>query len=190
MHPPPIPSNVRFTHRYRFLSTDDEEPTAKAVASSDLCHVPGCVVGVINDLGYNIAASVKVLVVEIWTPCAAVGNPATCEILWHTTGEIATIEVSDTTLSTARPAHVRSVPPPRSLAGFWLDPSAGNAVDVVSITAPLNSVIDVVLSVVLMDTGGVAQTYSIAAGAIGRLFYTPLDGSTDVFPPIGLNWTT
>jgi len=185
LNPPQLPSNVVITRTYRFRSTSD---TKTAVTAGNIGGIAGLVCTVANTTLSYLAVSSKVHRVSIWTPPASQGAAATCSIEWVDIDAVGSKEFSDTTVSTAFPAHVSSVPPVGSAAYQWQSTAGGGAL--MNITAPIGSVIDVHASHVLFDTGTAAPTAAVAAGTLGVLYYLPLDGVTDVFLPVGLNTTT
>ena len=135
-----------------------------------------------------IANSVKVHKVSIWSPPAAQGGTATCSVTWSTANDYtAMVEVSDTTMSTAIPAHVSTKPPPGSAASFWLGAGTNT---IFTVIAPTGSIIDVHCTHVLYDTQAAGTTVTVAAGTLGALYYMPLDGATDVYLPVSLGTTT
>lgn len=184
-HPPQLRTNVKVKHRYRFTSADG---AAQTITDTDLIGIAGGVCRTANSVLSLIAASVKIHFVEIWTPPASQGAAATCSLQWASTDPSPTEEVSDTTVSVSEPAHIRAVPPQGSLASFWLSPTG--AKNVMIITAPPGSIIDVKCTHVLMDTGAEGGTYSVASAALGALYYLPLDGASDKYIPVSLTTAT
>jgi len=59
------------------------------------------------------------------------------------------------------------------------------------LTAPVGSIVDVKLDYILWDTGTAPPVaYIVAAGTLGALYYTPLDGDSDAFVPVARVTTT
>ena len=185
LHPPQLNANVILKHRYRFISTDG---TATAIGAGDLLNAAGSLVVVANTTARSLFKSVKIEEVEIWTPPASQGSAATCSILWSSSSAAAptSLEVSDTTVSVAEPAHVRARPPARSSPSFWMDVNSDSPF---TITAPSGSVIDVTLTLVVLD-GAAGGTWTIASGTLGQVVYAPLDGDGDRFTPVSLTTAT
>lgn len=182
--PPQLRTNVILKHRYRFTSTNASKQT---IIDNDMVGIAGAVCSVANSTLSMIAASVKIHSVEIWSPPASQGAAATCSLEWLSTYS-PTIEVSDTSVSVSRPAHIKASPPPGSAASFWINP--GGIQNIMNITAPVGSIIDVTCTHVLNDVGAAGQSYTVAAGTLGALYYLPLDGSSDVYVPTSLTTTT
>lgn len=184
LHPPQLRTNVVVKHRYRFVSTSG---TAQSIVADDLTGIAGAICTVANSTLSKVAKSVKLHSVEIWTPPASQGAAATCSLEWAGASNGPSIEVSDTTVSVSEPAHVRSVPPQGTPASFWQNAGGGQ---LMIMTCPTGSIIDVVCSHVLYDDAAAGVTYAVAAGTLGVMYYLPLDGSSDVFLPASLNTTT
>ncbi len=182
--PPQLRTNVILKHRYRFTSTNASPQT---IIDNDVVGIAGAVCSVANSSLSMIAASVKIHSIEIWSPPASQGTAATCSVEWLSTYS-PSIEVSDTTVSVSKPAHVKAQPPPGSAAAFWINP--GNVQNIMKITAPVGSIIDVKCTHVLLDTGTAGTSYAVAAGTLGALYYLPLDGSSDTYIPTSLTTTT
>jgi hypothetical protein len=58
------------------------------------------------------------------------------------------------------------------------------------ISAPSGSVIDVRGTWILQDDGNAGISYAAASVTLGRMYWLPLDGSTDQYLPVSLNTTT
>ncbi len=185
-HPPQLRTNVIVKHRYRFRSNVDGNATV--ITDSDLVGIAGAVCRTANSVLSYIAASCKVHSVEVWTPPASQGAAATCSLEWSSTDPAPFEEVSDTTVSVSEPAHIKAVPPQGSSASFWLSPSGSK--NIMTITAPVGSIIDVKCTHVLLDTGAEGGTASVASAALGALYYLPLDGTSDKYVPVSLTTTT
>ncbi len=181
--PPQLRTNVILKHRYRFTSTSG---TAQTIIDDDVVGIAGAVCSVANSTLNMIAQSVKIHEIEIWTPPASQGSAATCSVEWLSTYS-PSIEVSDTTVSVSRPAHVVARPPEGSAASFWINP--GGTQNIMKLTAPVGSIIDLKCTHVLVD-GTVGRSYTVAAGTLGVLYYLPLDGASDVYVPTSLTTTT
>lgn len=184
-HPPQLRTNVIVKHRYRFTSTDG---AAQTIVDSDVVGILGGVCRTANSVLSLLAASAKIHSVEIWSPPASQGAAATCSLEWASTDFSPTIEVSDTSVSVSEPAHIVAVPPSGSEASFWMAPGGGK--NIMIITAPAGSIIDVRCSHVLADAGTEVGTYAVAAGTLGALYYLPLDGASDKYIPVSLTTTT
>lgn len=179
--PPSISTNIVYRHVFRFLSTTG---TAKTISGVDLI---GCT-GVVNTAANTvtqISNSIKLHSVKVWTPPASQGASATCSLEWNSSLFNPTTEVSDSTMSTAIPAHIATSPPSGSEAAFWM---SGATENVFTLVAPTGSIIDIDLSVVLVDTGaaGVVET-TAAAGTLGEMYYLGLPNASPAYTPVSLN---
>ena len=181
-----LQSNVQVTHTYRFRSTAG---TASTITAEDVLGIAGAVCTTANSTLHLIAAAAKIHRVSIWSPPPSQGSVATCSLAWldeyNNAKEVK--EVSDTTMSTAVPAYLTTSPPQGSQAYHWISAGASNSM---KITAPTGSVIDIHCTHTLYDAATNSETYSVASGTVGALYYLPLDGSSDVFLPVGLQTTT
>jgi hypothetical protein len=180
--PPQIKSNIIFGHRYRFTSTG----AASIPITVALLRGVGGVVATSATTGTPIAFSVKVRSVEIWTPPASQGASATCSLEWSsgsTLDSTSTVEISDTTMSTAEPAHLRTSPPKTSLASFWQHIGADQ---LFVITAPAGSVVDVSVQFIQNDNEASPTVVTLAGATTGNMYYMPLDGHGGVMAPVSL----
>jgi hypothetical protein len=175
MHPPQMRANLEVKHQYRFVSSSG---TPTTITDSTLLTACGCLASTAI-LGRAIFQAVKVNRIEVWTPPASVGAAATCSIFWTpTTGGIFGMsrEVSDTTVSVSEPAHVISTPPKETLAGYY---QIGLGNSLFTLVAPPGSLIDVWVSLVVIDGAMTNATTSTLVGAtIGGVYYSSLDSST------------
>lgn len=177
-------ANPEISHQYRFTSTAGTAKTITGLLLGGACGVSART-AILGDLMFQM---VKVKRVEIWSPPASQGAAVTCSILWPISNSSQPREVSDTTVSTARPAHVVSSPPPLSLASFWTSASSGT--NLFTLVAPSGSVIDVWVSLVLGDgPNGGAGTVTLVGATIGGQYYCSLDSGTaagSIYLPVSL----
>jgi len=182
--PPQFRANPEVSRQFRFVSSSG---TPKAINAGVLLGACG-VMATSTTTGAGIFQAVKVRQVEIWCPPASQGTASTCSILWPLGNQSQPREVSDTTVSTAVPAHVRSSPPAMSLAAFWSNQSIGT---LFTLTAPPGSIIDVWVSLVMGDGAGTAGQAAVLVGATsGIVYFCALDSSTSagsVYAPVSLS---
>jgi hypothetical protein len=184
MAPSQIKSNIELVHRYRFVSSS---PTPTAITGSSLLGCLGTVCTASNAQLVPFFGSVRVQSIEIWAPPAAQGGAATCSVEWIGSNNTPNREHSDTTVSTAQPAHVKAVPPPQSLASFWSTFASGS---VATITAPTGSIIDLVVSAILFDDTNNTGTYTVTTSTLGNVYYLSLDPvASHRFAPVSLTTT-
>ncbi len=157
-------ANPELTRRYRFVSSSG---TSTLIQSTTLAAACG-VVATSATVGQSIVQALKVREVEIWAPPSSQGSAVTCSILWQGGSTSQPREVSDTSVSTAIPAHVKSGPPAGSLASFWT--TANNSL--FTLVAPSGSIIDVTVSLVLADGNASTIGAAVLVGATtGRMYY-------------------
>jgi hypothetical protein len=176
-------ANPEITRRYRFVSASG---ATTAINDFNLLLMAG-VSATTATVGNCIFQSAKLRNVEIWTPPAAQGAAATCSVLFPVGNQSQPREVSDTTVSTAVPAHLSCGPPANSLASFWNDGSTG--LPVMSITAPVGSIIDVIVSLVMGDASTNNNAATLVGATIGQVYYCALDSGTaagSAYPPVSL----
>jgi hypothetical protein len=199
MNPPPFKSNIIGRHTFRFVSTNGLATDITAI--STLFAVGGLAYPAGQFVGW--AESVKVHSIQIWTPYSTGSSPInnTCSVKWNAdTFLVPNVEVSDTTTSSAFPAYINAVPPPRSLAAEWMNTAsfADDSAIYATVIAPNNSIIDVDLSYVLYDeifnTG--EATPNIATLTVytsSYAYYGSFDGIGNVgthrYPPVSLSST-
>jgi hypothetical protein len=184
---PQIKSNIVLSHVYRFTSASG---AAFPVTASDIIFAAGAVGTVVNTTVSAIFASARVNRVQIWSPPSAQGAFTTCALEWSGSANGNNLEVSDTSVSVAVPAMINTQPPARSLASFWLTPAVVN-LPVFTMTAPVGSIIDLHLSLILSDDEIAPQTVGVATAALGKVYYLALDNQagTHNFPPVSLTTT-
>jgi len=182
--PPQIQSNVRVNHTFRFQST---AATPTNVTNRTLLQACG-VMAATTILGYPIVSSVRVKRVKVWTPFSAANS--TCSLVWYGSvdSQFSNIEISDSSVSSALPAHISTAPPARSNASFfqWDNQSTTNTL--FQLVAPAYSFIDVDVEYVLADGGNATAAASLVlvGATAGQLYYEPLDGRGGIFIPVSL----
>jgi hypothetical protein len=146
------------------------------------------IVTVANTTVTFVSDTFKIHRVSIWSPPASQGASATCEIEWSSSdNNRGSVEISDTSMSTAEPAHVSGVPPQGCLASFWT--SSVQTSSLFDITCPAGSIIDIDVTHVLCD-GIVGDQQGISTGALGTFFYMPLNATVETLNPVSLTTTT
>jgi hypothetical protein len=185
--PPSLSSNVTLNHTFRFVSASS---TVQAITAKSLCLAAGCTGTVTNTTVTSPFASVKLNHISIWSPPSSQGSAVTCSVEWASQSNANNREVSDTSVSVATPAHIRSRPPLNSLASFWQAPGIADN-QLCNLVAPSGSIIDVNLSLIMQDDdNGSAITRSVATAVIGTIYYLALDNATGhVYTPVSLTTT-
>jgi len=182
--PSQMRTNLELKHQFRFTSS-----SATATIITDITLLAACGVACNNASGTSargIFQTVKLNKIEIWTPPASQGAAVTCSILWPSSNNSPSREITDTSVSVSTPAHVQSSPAPLSLSGFWQNGNAGSTL--VTLTAPPGSIIDVWVSLVLADPSS-AVTATLVGGTPGNISFCCLDSTTaatGIYTPVGL----
>jgi len=183
--PPMLETNVRVHHRYRFAATS---AFSGAVTFVDIAGAMGVFGTVTNTTVVAWTSSLKIRGIEMWTPPASQGASATCSIDWFSTTNQPSMEYSDTTISTARPAHVKSRPPAKSLASFWQQ--AGSASTAFTLVAPAGTIIDLDVDGIMIDLDVVGVTFAPATVVVGKPYYLALDGfASNLLVPVSMTTT-
>jgi len=184
MGPGQLKTNIMKRHKFRFLATS---LFSGVLTSSQILGTAGGVCTVANTSLALKNYSMKVDQIEIWTPPSAQGSGATCSVEWIGSNNSPNEEVSDTTVSVSKPAHLRSRPPARAIAGFWF--VAATNTSVMTIVAPAGSIIDLTLSLIEFD-GETPVLRTVATGVLSQVYYLALDhGTSDLLVPVSLQTT-
>ncbi len=173
--PPQFSSNVVNRHTFRFIAT---QSPASGITANNLLAAVGNICHVANSAVMSIAGSAKLHRISIYTPPAAVGSASTCSVTWLSgqADSPSLLEVSDSSVSTAQPAHITTVPPKESGASFWFTSSATALFSMIS---PAGSIVDVDISYVLNDIGSAGVATTVAVGSLGVMYWLALDGPTN-----------
>jgi hypothetical protein len=168
--PAQLSTNIVYHHVFRYTSTNGG---LTYVTDTDLIQASGALCSSAT-AAYRIAAAAKLSHVAMWTPPALQGAAATCSVEWRGQANSPPVEISDTTVSTASPAHLMSRPPAQSLAAFWLTDTSTR---VMTITAPVGTIIDVSVSYVLRDGNEAPNATAIVTlgATTGYLLFPQLD---------------
>lgn len=182
---PQINTNIKLSHRYRFLATS--ALTNVGVDAQDLLGAIGGVCTVANTTLSFLAKTMRIQSIEIWSPTATSTTGVTCSIEWLSTNS-PSIEVSDTSINVSEPAHILTSPPKLSLAAFWQQTAS---TDLFIINCPGGSVVDIRLSYVLCDQTTASSSRPITTGTLGRQYYLAMDGpTTNLLVPVSLSTTS
>jgi hypothetical protein len=176
--PPQVKTNVIFSHKFRFIATGSSSfivnPIKLAAACGTMCSVVNSTCSILTD-------SVRIRSIEVWSPAPSQGTAATATVLWNQLSagiaNMSTLEYSDTSMSTAYPAHVKCRPPKASFAANWTS-SAATTPNLMTLSIATGSIIDLEVEMILGDTGASAPTATVATGVLGTVYYLPLDGTT------------
>jgi hypothetical protein len=185
-HPPQIQSNIRLTHRYRFTSSNG---SATNITGASIIGAMGSICNDLNTSVIPFFESFKIQELEIFAPPSAQGSTSTCSVEWQGTGNGPAIEVSDSSNSVSTPAHIRTGPPAMSQAAFWQTPAIVNNT-LCTIVAPSGSIIDIVVSGILLDDWANANQLAVTTALLGHPYYLSLDpNATHYYTPVSLTTT-
>ncbi len=181
--PPSFSSVAPFTKTYRFFCNTS---FAGTITNNDLISVAGGIVSVANTTVAPIAVSFKVHKVRIWGAPATAGAGAQISIRWNTESNYPMKELTNTSMSTARPAYLEAVPPKGSEA--WL-PQGPASSGVFGLAVPAGGIIEIHMTHWFYDTGAApVGTFTITvATAVGIMQYGYLDQTGSKYlQPVGL----
>jgi hypothetical protein len=187
INPPQISSNVRMTHRFRFISS--AAVSGITITSDSLMNCAGGIGTVTNSTISLCYESVRLKKVEVWAPPASQGAAATVSVEWLGQNS-PSIEISDTTISVSQNAHVVGAPPRTSLAAFWQ--VVGSPQNLFVLTCPTGSVVDFEADYLFVDRSTAAGTQAgLTTVVIGNVYFLALDSKagTHVLVPVSLNTT-
>jgi hypothetical protein len=127
---------------------------------------------------FGIIGAVKIKKVRIWSPILSTFVPETVQIEWNG-GLYAPSAIHSAVSEGLFPAKLETSPPPMSSPDLWSLVGATNLAEVLfTVTAPVNSIIQLSAAIRLMDdeppgvvTAGVALT-------VGKVYYGFLDGAS------------
>lgn len=182
MDPPAINSNVRISHKFRYVAS--AAIVDVGIVSDDLIMACGGM-AVATTTVAALARTAKLKSVTVWTPTATSTTPTTCSVEWPASQRSPSSEVSDTSINVSRPAHIVARPPKESLSSFWFDESTNATV--FTLNAPIGSVVDVELEYYLLDGTTAAVQNTVTGATTGRIYYGYLDGDTNhLLVPVSL----
>lgn len=175
--PPQFNSSFVIKKRLRFqASTASTGLNLSAQSFGDLW----CVAATATS-AYQLAESVRLRRISIWSPPSASLVPVTCSIDWlgSAAGTFGNSKrVSDTSMSQA-PARVTAAPPEGSQVGQWLAAS-GNSQTIVTLAYAAGSVIDIKYDLIVRDaatSASVAAALGVAGATVGANYIRPLDST-------------
>jgi hypothetical protein len=139
------------------------------------------------DAAYALSNAARLRAIEIWSPVTADLVPVTCSIEWPgAEGYVGRSQrVSDTSMGSSIPAHVKSRAPPGTFASLWHTIAATGTL--ATIVCPVNSVIDVLVDLAVSDSGlAVAVTGVVALATAGVVYCRALTSpaSVTLLPPV------
>lgn len=173
LKPPAFKASIQFTKvvRYQAQAALDGSITAENLATI-------LTVATAATTGASIVGAIRLNQIEMWSP-ASQGASVSCEFTQESTtfiGSPSSIK-SDTAQGTAFPAYISMKPPKNSLSGFWISGAATSSSPVITLTCSEDSIIDLHVTIVLLDQTVVGQTTTGAGMTAGVLYWKNLIGA-------------
>ncbi len=194
--PPQLNSTIMVTKTLRFRCSSSVN---KTITANGVIRALGMSTTVANSALTAIFQSVRIHRLELWlTPESGVGE---ISVDWINdddnpiSGGPNTV-IADVCFGVANPAHVRCSPPRGSAASFWHHLAhSGTNQDLFKIVSTGSMVLDLTATWVMRNGNDALSTSDTnlavaAAPNLGEVYAPALDGSTDVFKPVGRETTT
>jgi hypothetical protein len=189
VRPPQLRTYPQLTHTYRFFANS---PVTNVEITNDLLFgAAGGICTVANSAVTCIFGCLRIRRVEIWAPLLSSGTNEV-EILWGNQSTLNSnpVRVTDVSVSTAFPAHIRTSPPRNSTASFWQNIGISGGVPMFHLSCSTGAYIDVTLDLIMWNNEGSGFSTNVGVGVLGDIYYMSLDGpTTHDLQPIGLNTT-
>lgn len=169
----------RLTRKYRFAATAAVSTTITRANLLDLVVLPTT-----TSACYRLFTSVRVVSIEVWGEDPLFASAATeVEVEW-TSEDGPNTSVSSMSCGD-QPAHIKTRPPKRSLAGFWGDAGYDESTQLFTISVPIGSTIDLMVETVMPAFSGVSLgPTSVANLTVGQVTMVKLDGKSGVLTPV------
>lgn len=193
-HPPSFSSSLitRKTFRYQFTSAGN----AVVTNGSPTSYGPGMALAmaVTTTSLTSLYTAFKIQRIKIWAPPASNLVPVTTTLIWgsanstaFTSAGSAQKTVSDTSIGSAVGAFISSRPPKNSPAAFWQRPTTANQIPLFELQAPINTIVDIVLSLQNdMNADATPTTVTIAGPANVGEVYGSLIETAGLLSPVGI----
>jgi hypothetical protein len=165
-------------YTYRFKATDDFQEN---ITVTDVAGALGCYGLSTNTSVKSVFSHYKINSVEIWTPTPSIGSSVTCSCAFIYQNQKPN-ELTDTSNSILRPAHVFMRPPSDTLASQWINTNEA-ATDVLYLLVPSGSVVDVNITALLADEQ-YGPTIGVTTAGTTEFYYLALNGSTNSLVPV------
>ncbi len=161
-------------------------PGSTNVRASDIIGALG-IMAATATTAYPFFKCVRLKKVEAWGNTDNTNLLGTVSILYGNTSENieGLREYSDSTVSSAVPAHVVCSPPPASFPSFWHTNADTNLL--FTFYYPDSAIIDVYVDAILQDSNAASTAITVAGATAGVVYYQPLDGDGGVLTPVSRN---
>jgi hypothetical protein len=186
LDPPQFVPTLKTTQKFRF--TADAAVSNVPVTRGNLLNLVEMADGITDT--HRLYGAVRLKSIQMWAvPTSTATTPSTATVEWLGFNAPSTF-VSDTSVSNARPLHVFTRPPANSSCKWWTIYNENEAEQLLAITCPQGSVVDIVLTMRLQDNegdmGGESGTTGLATAGVIYLNY--LDGfSSKLLKPLMAN---
>jgi hypothetical protein len=187
--PQTFSSNIRFKHKFRFVSAARvNQSITRACLLNLICTGLGT-----TSIARNLAG-IKLNKVELFGSLVnSDADVLALSIEWLSTLGPSS-EMSDSG-NTFNPAHIVTSPPVNSLAGFWSLTGANETDVIMKINCNTNAIIDIWVEMVLMDDEAISLlTVGGTTTVAGRTYVLPLDNVANAtngqFKPISYETVT
>jgi len=160
-------------HTFRFSATA-AQGALTPVSVTNLIGICGGIGTITNSTINHIASSFRVHRVTITAPAAAAAD-TTARITWGSSNQTPDIEWVDSTVGSAFPLRVSSVPPKLSDARLWYS-SINAATAVFNLAYPVNAIVDVDIEYTQLNNMALFATAGVTTVVLGNIYYLPLDG--------------
>jgi hypothetical protein len=165
-------------HIYRFTATD---LFISNITVKDIAGALGCY-GLVADTSVkSMFSHFKINSVEMWTPTPSIGSSITCSCAYNYQNQ-KPYELTDTSNSILRPAHILMRPPSDTLAAQWISTSDSD-VNILYAVIPTGSIVDVNITAILSDEQ-VGPTINVSTADTTSVYYLALDGYSNVLVPV------
>lgn len=170
-HPPQFRANTQFAHRIRYTGAASFSST---VSRGQLLST--FLLNLANGTSFGrLVSAIRVKRIEMWGAAVTSASSAASVAVTWLSNYGPNSEVSDSSTSTASPAHLITGPPAQSLASFWSIAGSNESEIVFRVAGPIGTIIDVWYDFTLVDGVGTTVT-TTNAGSTNNLYVTDLDG--------------
>jgi len=173
---------MAFGHTFRFYGTFGE-PTSVTVSRKELLNL--VLVATSGITTARIFEAIRLTRLRLWVNPPTGGSVSTTgSIEW--VGQNAPSIIKQDTSMGIEPAYVQTKPPPRSSDQWWSMSGSDESDDLFTITVYGTAILDVHVSVRLVDTEAPTAGSVPVAATLGQLYYNYLDSdSSSVWVPQG-----
>jgi len=174
-------ADIRLTRIFRF-TTQSTGVTLQTISRANLLNM--LVMPATTSTSFRLINSIRVLRVRIWGEDPAFAAAATEAYLEWISEDGPNVSASSLSCG-VQPAYISVKPPARSLASFWADSGYDEATNVMQVTVPGGSTLELTCELVIpADIAAVAGPGSAAHLTVGAITAVPLDGVSGKLTPV------